>query len=151
MINRDFFYKKMKEAKELIGSKITKESVDLIYEKIHANYTNDDFDKGLFSAMSEGDIYYPNLIKWLDYYRELRLEKEAKQSKEREKRELKQLKDGEVKDSCKYNYRCKSCPKQYCNILNHYGFRLLDAILQGDRQMLKEAAEKFPDIWGKFK
>lgn len=151
MINRELFYKKMKEAKELIGSKITKESVDLIYEKIHANYTDNDFEKAVFSAMSEGDIYYPNLVRWLEYYKELRIEKETKKQKEQEKRELRELKNRQVKEPCKYDYKCNQCPKQYCGILNYYGFRGIEAVLSGNREILKQAAEMFPDIWGKYK
>lgn len=142
----------MKEANQLTGSKLTKEAVELIYEKIHADYTNSDFDKALFSAMSEGDILYPNLLKWLNYYREIRIENEERTIKKKEKEEIKATLSREIRDNCKYDYKCKSCPKEYCNIVNRYGFKLIFSILSGDNKenALHEASEKFPEIWKKY-
>lgn len=147
MINKDFFYKKIKEAIQLTSCNLSKETVNLIYEKIYDNYTNDDFDKALFSAMSENNIHYTNLVKWLDYYKELRLEEEAKKQKEEEMKQIRAMLS--VDKECKYDYICEICGKTYCNVLSAYSFKVVMSILESKNklQILEEASKKFPEIF----
>lgn len=151
MINKDFYTKKMAEAQILIGRQLPKETVALIYQKIKNDYDDMEFDKAIYTASQEGDISFHNLVRWLNYYKEIRLEALEKKEKEKEKQEIKKLLKEEIVD-CKYGRRCNSCPVQYCSILAKFAFnQVIIPILQGEDKIkiLKKASEEFPNIWGK--
>lgn len=146
MIERVFYNNKMRELTTLIGLKLTKEQIDLIYQKISHSYENDDLGRAIEDLIPEGRFNYSTLIQNLDYYASLRREKEAKIEKAKEIEEFKRFwsENKEAQKAC--NRKCLSCKVIFCDIIKQASIKAIKAIQRGEKtaeEAEKEMSEQF--------
>ena len=151
MITRDFYEAKMREAIALLDSRISKKTVDLIYEKIKDNFENEDFAKAIVDITESDNLSYPFLLKLLRQYSSVRLEQEEKERKKKEEEETRQFWKANyhyIKEGI-CNRKCYECPVQLCDLIANRSIDGIKAILTKEKtleQVNTELAKEFPGV-----
>lgn len=92
MIMRELYTEKMREAKLLLNAAILTAAVDAIYDRIKDKYIQQDFEYAIEALIERGDkISYPALKKYLERYKQTRLDAERQRDKMKESREKRDI------------------------------------------------------------
>lgn len=153
MITKDFYESKMREVIQLLDSKISKKTVELIYEKIRDSFENEDLSSAIDEVSETANLSYPNLVKLLRKHASIRLEREASEQKKIEEENTRRFWQENyrwVKDGI-CNRKCFECPVKFCDIVASHSIEAIKAVLKGERkyeEIKQELTEKFPELFG---
>jgi len=151
MISKDYFENKIREAINLLDSKISKKTVELIYEKIKDDFEDEDLKKAIDIATETDNLNYPFLLKIM---RESAMERQRRQYMEQKRREeeesyrfWREQRKGIRQTSC--NRICYLCQVKYCDLVAQRAIEGIKRILTGEEKVTevnKRLATEFKGI-----
>lgn len=150
MIKKDFYEAKMREAIALLDSRISKKTIDLIYEKIKDNFENEDLSKAIDDVITADNISFPFILKLLRQYSSVRLEQEALEEKRREELETRQFwkaNFGYIKEGI-CNRKCYECHVKFCDIIANKSIECIKTIINKEKTLSQVNAELAKEFRG---
>jgi hypothetical protein len=150
MITRSVYETKIKEAIDILNLRISKRTVDLIYEKIKDNFENDDLLKAIDDAAETNNLSYPFLLKKLREYCSIRVEQNALKERRKEELETKQFWKTNIyyitENIC--NKKCYECRIQVCDLIAKKSVTGIKAILLKNKTVAQVNAEMAKEFVG---